>query len=106
MARWHGIVGYIETKETSPGVWKPETTERPYYGDVLSNSSRWTASSDSTNDDLNINNQISIVADPFAYQNFHSIKYVEFMGAKWKVTSVNANQRPRLILTIGGVYNG
>ena len=106
MAKWYGKVGYIETKETSPGVWKPEVIERPYFGDVLRNSSRWSSSSDSTNDDLNINNQISIVADPFAYRNFHSIKYVEFMGAKWKVTSVDANQRPRLILTIGGVYNG
>lgn len=105
MAKWYGTVGYIETKETTPGVWKPEVTERKYFGDVLRNSSRWTASTDSTNDDLNINNQISIVADPFAYRNFHMIKYVEFMGAKWKVTSVDV-QRPRLILTIGGVYNG
>ena len=106
MAKWYGKVGYIETKETSPGVWKPEVTERPYFGDALRISSRWSASSDSTNDDISINNQISIVADPFAYQKFHLIKYVEFMGARWKVTSVDANQRPRLILTIGGVYNG
>lgn len=105
MAKWYGTVGYIETKETSPGVWKPEVTERKYFGDVLRNSSRWSASSDSTNDDLNISNQISIVADPFAYRNFHSIKYVEFMGAKWKIANVEV-QRPRLILTIGGVYNG
>ena len=105
MAKWYGTVGYIETKETSPGVWKPEVTERKYFGDVLRNSSRWSASSDSTNDDLNISNQISIVADPFAYRNFHSIKYVEFMGANWKIANVEVH-RPRLILTIGGVYNG
>lgn len=105
MAKWYGKVGYITTEETAPGVWTPTTTERMYFGEVRRNSSRWSASSDSTNDDININNQISIVADPFAYQNFHSMKYVEFMGANWKITSVE-EQRPRLILTIGGVYNG
>ena len=105
MAKWYGTVGYIETKETSLGVWKPEVTERKYFGDVLRNSSRWSTSSDSTNDDLNISNQISIVADPFAYRNFHSIKYVEFMGAKWKVSNIRV-ERPRLTLSLGGVYNG
>lgn len=106
MAKWYGVVGYAETKQTQPGVWKDDITERKYSGDVVRNSSRWSSSSDSTNDDLDINNQISILADPFAYQNFHNIKYIEFMGAKWKVTSVDASQYPRLILTIGGVYNG
>lgn len=105
MAKWYGTIGYAETKQTSPGVWRDEITERKYSGDVIRNSNRWSASSESTNDDLNINNQISILADPFAYQNFHSMKYIEFMGAKWKISSIDV-QRPRLILTIGGVYNG
>ena len=105
MARWYGKVGYVETKEITPGDWRPVVTERSYYGDVLRNSSRWSPSSDSTNDDLNINNQISILADPFAYQNFHLIKYVEFMGTNWKVTNAEP-VRPRITLTIGGVYNG
>lgn len=106
MAKWYGVVGYAETKQTQPGVWKEDITERNYSGDITRNSSRWSMSSDSTNDDLSINNQISILADPYAYQNFHSIKYIEFMDAKWKVTSIDASQYPRLILTIGGVYNG
>ena len=59
---------------------------------------------DKLNDDVNISNEISIVADPFAYQNFHAMRYVEFMGAKWKISSVEV-QYPRLILTVGGVYN-
>lgn len=105
MAKWYGTIGYAETKQTSPGVWRDEITERKYSGDVIRNSNRWSASSDSTNDDLNINNQISILADPFAYQNFHSMKYIEFMGAKWKITNIDV-QYPRLILTIGGNYNG
>lgn len=105
MAKFHGPVGYAETVETSPGVWKDQITVRTYDGDVIRNTSKWSTSSDSTNDNLNIDNQISIVADPFAYQKFHLMKYVEFMGTKWKILSVEPKY-PRLILTIGGVYNG
>ena len=105
MAKWYGEIGYAETVENAPGVWMEQITVRNYYGDLIRNTSRWSTSSDSTNDDLNIDNQISIVADPFAYQNFHKMKYVVFMGAKWKITKVEP-QHPRLILTVGGVYNG
>lgn len=105
MAKWFGIVGYATCEETSPGVWQDKITTRQYSGDVNRITSRWTASQDSTNDDLTLDKQISIVADPFAYQNFNSIKFVEFMGTMWKVTSVNP-QYPRLVLTVGGVYNG
>jgi hypothetical protein len=105
MGKWHGEIGYVSTIETSPGIWEEVVTKRNYYGDVIKNTGRWSASSDSTNDNLNISNQISIVADPFAYQNFHSIRYVEFMGIKWKVSNLDV-QYPRLLLTLGGVYNG
>lgn len=105
MAKFFGKVGYGEdTVETRPGVWEVKPVERSYYGDVLQNSRRW-ENGEHLNDNLNINNKISIVADPFAYQNFHAIRYVEWMGAKWEVTNVEV-QYPRLILTIGGVYNG
>lgn len=106
MAKWYGVIGYAESVQQTPGNWVDEITERKYSGDVIRNSSRWSTTSDSTNDDLNINNQISIIADQFAYQNFHTMKYVEFMGVKWKIASVDASQRPRLILMLGGVYNG
>ena len=105
MAKFYGPIGYAISSEIRPGVWKDTVTEKAYPGDVIRNTSKWTTTSDSTNDDLNVSNQISIIADPFAYQNFHCIKYVEFMGAKWKVTSVDV-QHPRLLLTLGGVYNG
>ena len=106
MAKWYGVVGYAETVEVKPGDWRDVITKRNYSGEILKNYNRWSSSSDSTNDDLSVNNQFSIIADPYAYQNFHSIKFVEFMGTKWKVTSVDASTYPRLILTMGGVYNG
>jgi len=104
MAKWFGAVGYATTSETKPGVWEERITERNYYGETIRNVRRLQNSSQ-LNDNINVSNEISIVSDPFAIQNFHSIKYVEFMGAKWKVTSVEVSY-PRLILTVGGVYNG
>lgn len=103
MAKFRGEVGYIENVEKRPGIWAPVTTKKTYSGDVIKNVSRWQAG-DKVNDDLTLDNLISIIADPFAYQKFHAIKYVKWMGATWKVTKVDV-QRPRLILTIGGVYN-
>lgn len=104
MAKFYGTIGYSETHETQPGVWGEVITERKYFGNVLQFGRRW-ESSGNLNDNLNVNNKISIVADPFAYQNFHAMRYVDFMGALWKITNVEV-QQPRLILTIGGVYNG
>lgn len=103
MARWHGRVGYITTVETEPGIWEAKPVERTYSGDILSTSSRW-SSSNQVNDNLNVSNRISILADSFAYQNFSKIKYVEFMDELWCVTNTEV-QHPRLILTVGGVYN-
>ena len=105
MAKWYGKVGYVLSEETIPGVWEPKATERPYFGDIIKNISKWVVSNTTANDDLNVSNQISIVADPFAYEHFSAIKYVEFMGAVWEVTSAEV-QYPRLILTVGGVWNG
>ena len=104
MAKWFGKIGYAETVETSPGVWKEKINVRDYYGDLTRNTRRL-QSADKVNDDLNISNELSIVSDPYAINNFHSMRYVEFMGAKWKINTVEVSY-PRLILTFGGVYNG
>lgn len=103
MAKFYGNLGYAVMTETAPGVWSEKIDERPYYGDVIRNLRRLQGTSN-LNDDVNINNEISILSDPYANQNFHAIRYAEFMGTKWKVTSVEV-QYPRLILSLGGVYN-
>ena len=105
MAKWFGKVGYSETVETTPGVWLPQDTVHEYYGDIKRNNTKWTGNSESTNDNLTINVQISIVADPFAIEKFYSMKWIEYMGIKWKITNVEP-QFPRLLLTLGGEWNG
>lgn len=103
MAKFYGAIGYAETVKGKPGVYKDKITERMYHGDLIRNTRRL-QTADQLNDNINVANEISIVSDPFANENFHSMRYVEFMGAKWKITNVEV-QYPRLILTIGGVYN-
>lgn len=105
MGKFYGKIGYAITKETKPGVWTEELVEKDYFGDLLRNISRRYENSGGVNDNIRISNDISIIADAFAYENFSYIRYVNFMGAKWIVANVEV-QHPRLILTLGGVYNG
>lgn len=104
MAKFYGEIGYAETVETKPGVWTEQITKRNYYGELVRNTRRLQTVSQ-LNDNINVANEISILADPYANENFHSMRYVEFMGAKWKISNIEV-QYPRLILTLGGVYNG
>ena len=104
MAKFYGKIGYASTVETKPGVYEEQIVERSYYGDLIRNTRRL-QSSDKVNDDISISNEISIVADPYATNNFHTMRYAVFMGTKWKISNVEVSY-PRLILTLGGVYNG
>lgn len=109
MSKFFGTIGFATgftegTGENEGIVVENPIIERVYYGDVLQNTRRFDNGTD-INDDLQINNRISIMADAYANEHFFGMKYVDWMGALWKVTNVEV-QRPRLILTIGGVYNG
>lgn len=103
MAKYYGKIGYRVAYEKKPGVWSNNIIEREYYGDVT-RCSRRLQTADKVNDNVTISNEIRIVADPFAYDNFHSMLYAEFMGSKWKISNVEVSY-PRLILSLGEVYN-
>lgn len=102
MAKWHGMVGYAENVEIEPGINEELITERQYSGESYKNN-RLLQNSGNINDNVNITNQISIVADPYATNHMFDMRYVTFQGRKWKVTNVG-EQYPRLILTLGGLY--
>ena len=104
MAKWSGKIAFQTTEETSLGVWEEQMVERPYYGDVMQNARNLDNTSD-INDGITISNRISFVADPYAAENFHNIRYAYFMGTKWRVTNIDV-QYPRLIMSLGGVWNG
>ena len=104
MAKWYGKIGYVNMVEVQPGVWEPDIIEKPYFGDTYK-INRLLQSSGEVNDNINISNQISIVADPYANDHIYAMRYIEFQNAKWRVTNVEVQER-RLILTVGGLYNG
>lgn len=104
MNKFYGAIGYAETHETEPGVWEELIVERNYYGDIRRWSRRLISSSE-INDGFDISNELSIIADPYAYSNFSNIRYIVWMGNKWKVSNITV-EYPRLTLNIGGLYNG
>ena len=105
MAKFYGSVGYAVFDETSPGVFEEVITEKKYRGDIEQVPMIKNQPTENLNDDITLNNKISIVTDLFADEHLYAIRYVVYGGSKWKVTSVEL-RRPRIILSIGGVYNG
>lgn len=103
MAKFCGKVGFI-TYIQEGDVFKEKVTEKTYYGDVIRLARRY-ETGDGINDDMTLNNEIEIVADAFAYENFQAMRYVNYLGANWEITSATVG-RPRITLQIGGVYNG
>ena len=106
MPKYYDVLGFANTVEdpVGSGIWKNVIIKKKYGGDVL-NSTKRIEVGDTINPDLNVSNRISIVANQYAMQNFHSIRYAQYLGAKWRVNSVEV-QAPRLILSLGGLYNG
>ncbi len=103
MARFVGPIGISSTSETSPGIHEETIVEKIYKGDILRDIRRW-EKTQQLNDDLVVANRISIVADAYAYANFSAMRYVKWEGVLWKILNIEI-QRPRLILTLGGIYN-
>lgn len=105
--KFSGKIGFwLNDVETKPGVFSPDIVERSYVGDVIKNIRRFQQVENQQNENLQVNNRISIICDLFMITNYPSIKYVCWNGAKWKVSSVDITSYPRVILELGGVYNG
>jgi hypothetical protein len=102
--RFFGKVGYSIPTPPVDGVWSDDITERTYKGEVLDDL-RSIEESDKVNENIRLQSRISILADDFAFENFSHIKYVSWMGSLWTVNSVKP-ERPRLLLSLGGVYSG
>lgn len=104
MAKFSGKIGFSITTETIPGVWTNNFIEKTYRGDILSDWRKSESSNNSTNDGLILNNKISIVSNNYILSNSKYMKYVTYLGEKWKITNVEV-ARPRLIITLGGLFN-
>ncbi len=104
MTKFYGDIGFVDTVEVSPGIWEEQVTTRKYYGDVTRNQRRYQENAQSVNDNLNISNEISVLGDGYLLENLGRMRWVEFGGAKWKITWINV-EYPRIVLTLSGLYN-
>lgn len=104
MSKWHGAIGFSEEKETAVDVTSEVITERIYSGDVNRIYHR-IQPGDGLNDNAVISSELSFVADDYANTHLHLMRYVTWRGTRWKITSIRP-EFPRLVLSIGGVYNG
>jgi hypothetical protein len=104
MAKFYGAIGFGESVETVPGVWEDLITEHKYYGDVVRNTLK-VKEGEAINNDLSVGNSISIVANAYANEHFFAIRYIKWAGTLWTVSNVDV-ESPRLLLRLGGVYNG
>lgn len=104
MSKFAGLVGYVTQEQTVPGVWSPVERPKKMKGDLL----RLTASTrddDKVNSDLSLNHRVSLVGDAYAFSNYYNIRWIQIDNVKWEVDSIEV-QRPRIITTLGGVWNG
>lgn len=104
MAKFSGKIGYAIQVESKPGVWTNQIVEKSYRGDFVLKQQRW-ETTEAVNNNLTLDNSVSIIADPYAYTNLGFMKYIIIGGKKWKISSLTIN-RPRIVIQIGGIYNG
>ena len=107
MNRFYGNVGYAIQEEVRPSVWEDRIIERPYFGELVTKGYRENYVPDNVHQDLKLDTDIEIIANPFAIEHFSKIRYVCYYGTRWIVTSARLDyDNPRIRLTIGGVYHG
>ncbi|MBF1309635.1 MAG: hypothetical protein HXN00_09430 [Porphyromonadaceae bacterium] len=104
MAKFFGEIGFATQVETSPGIWEDKIIEKQYYGDITRESRRFSAS-EQVLDNINLSNQVSIIADGYVTDNIQNLRYVRWLGGLWKISYVEL-KFPRLVLEMTGVYNG
>lgn len=106
MARFSGKIGFATTSESvsEPSVYEETITERKYTGFILT---EYNNHNDKTtiNTDVRLNMRFSIIMDPYTAQNINNLRYIEYMGTKWKISSVEV-KLPGLIISIGDMWNG
>lgn len=106
MARFYGVIGYVhEVEDGTSGNWLQIPTEYHYYGDILRDVVQSRENLQQVHNEINISNYISIMADAYAYENYHAMKYIMWDGVRWNIREVE-ERRPRLLIRLGGLYNG
>lgn len=104
MSKFAGLVGYVTQEESVPGVWSPVENPKMMKGDIIRQSST-NQNGDKVNSDVSLNHRVSLLGDAYAFNNYYSLKWIQLNGRKWEISSVEL-QRPRIVVTVGGLWNG
>ena len=104
MAKYAGLVGYVTQEESVPGVWSPVENPKLMRGDIIRQASS-SQNDNKVNSDIALSHRVSLLGDAYAFGNYYNIKWIDIDGRKWEVTSIEI-QRPRIIVTLGGLWNG
>lgn len=102
--KYHGKIGYADQVETAPGVFEDLITERPYIGDVKQRTEVLTLG-DTVIPQYSTRTSVSVLSDGVLKVNYSNIRYVEYSGVKWTISSAVV-EWPRLTLYIGEEYHG
>ena len=110
MAKYTGLVGYVTQVETAPGVWSSVENPKRMKGDIIRQSSSLqndyrSNTGNKVNSDISLNHRVSLIGDAYAFSSYFDIRWIEVDGRKWEVTSVEI-QRPRIIVSLGGLWHG
>lgn len=104
MNKWAGVIGFAINAETTPGVWEDSITEKTYVGDIIDVRVRRNTTQD-INDNINLSAKISVVMNPYLRDHLDKLRYLTYFGSCWKISDISV-EFPRLVISLGGVYNG
>lgn len=105
MPKFSGKIGFGYEVEVSPGVFDLAIVERSYLGDVVREALERVGGQTVLGESKTANS-FNIVGDAYSYTNFMDMKYVLWNGRYYEVRQTELKQRPRMLIRIGGRYNG
>ena len=105
MAKFYGKIGFGTEQETAPGVWELVIVERPYFGEIVREALN-VVGGQTVLGESKLNNTFRILADGYATENFMDMRYILWLGHYHEIVQVTLEQRPRMMVRVGGVYNG
>ena len=104
MTKFRGSIGTNRgPEETSPGIFEPIIEEFEVTGEIRNIGARWPRHEQG--DSVSARHVLSIVTPESSIIDFTEVVYVIWQTRKWSVVSIEY-KRPRVELSLGGLYNG
>ena len=104
MSKFWGPIGINRGPvQTAPGILEVVIEELEVSGEMRQLQLRWPQAR--MQEGLSANHVLSIVTPEDSDIDFTEVVYIVWQSRKWSVTSIQY-KRPRVELTLGGLYNG